>query len=254
MKLFQDKISSAASRVRIALALKDLDVEREAIGILGPDALNRKPEYLQINPQGLVPALLTDEGVLLTQSLAIIEYLDERYPEPPLLPGKLEDRAFARTVALAIAADIHPLLPPRVAAHLGTIGVKAEDIAEWSRHWIRVGLTAVEELLARRQTGQYVAGDAPSMAAWLWHLFAGEIVSQKTLALMWPTPVRQFAYGLDVEGFNELAIGNGGSKTGYGSHFVYLPAHEAVIVSFVNDPDFVVEPMENELLRAVSAH
>ena len=164
MKLFQDKISSAASRVRIALALKGLDVEREAIGILGPDALNRKPEYLQINPQGLVPALLTDEGVLLTQSLAIIEYLDERYPEPPLLPGKLEDRAFARTVALAIAADIHPLLPPRVAAHLGTIGVKAEDIAEWSRHWIRVGLTAVEELLARRQTGQYVAGDAPSMA------------------------------------------------------------------------------------------
>jgi maleylpyruvate isomerase len=164
MKLFQDKISSAASRVRIALALKDLDVEREAIGILGPDALNRKPEYLQINPQGLVPALLTDEGVLLTQSLAIIEYLDERYPEPPLLPGKLEDRAFARTVALAIAADIHPLLPPRVTAHLGTIGVKAEDIAEWSRHWIRVGLTAVEELLARRQTGQYVAGDAPSMA------------------------------------------------------------------------------------------
>lgn len=164
MKLFQDKISSAASRVRIALALKGLDVEREAIGILGPDALNRKPEYLQLNPQGLVPALLTDEGVLLTQSLAIIEYLDERYPEPPLLPGKLEDRAFARTVALAIAADIHPLLPPRVAAHLGTIGVKAEDIAEWSRHWIRVGLTAVEELLARRQTGQYVAGDAPSMA------------------------------------------------------------------------------------------
>ena len=164
MKLFQDKISSAASRVRIALALKDLDVEREAIGILGPDALNRKPEYLQLNPQGLVPALLTDEGVLLTQSLAIIEYLDERYPEPPLLPGKLEDRAFARTVALAIAADIHPLLPPRVAAHLGTIGVKAEDIAEWSRHWIRVGLTAVEELISRRQTGQYVAGDAPSMA------------------------------------------------------------------------------------------
>ncbi|MBD9453342.1 maleylacetoacetate isomerase [Rhizobium sp. RHZ02] len=164
MKLFQDKISSAASRVRIALALKGLDVEREAIGILGPDALNRKPEYLQLNPQGLVPALLTDEGVLLTQSLAIIEYLDERFPEPPLLPGKLEDRAFARTVALAIAADIHPLLPPRVAAHLGTIGVKAEDIAEWSRHWIRVGLTAVEELLARRQTGQYVAGDAPSMA------------------------------------------------------------------------------------------
>ncbi|KWV51611.1 maleylacetoacetate isomerase [Rhizobium altiplani] len=164
MKLFQDKISSAASRVRIALALKGLDVEREAIGILGPDALNRKPEYLQLNPQGLVPALLTDEGVLLTQSLAIIEYLDERYPEPPLLPGKLEDRAFARTVALAIAADIHPLLPPRVTAHLGMIGVKAEDIAEWSRHWIRVGLTAVEELLARRQTGQYVAGDAPSMA------------------------------------------------------------------------------------------
>ncbi|EJL56470.1 maleylacetoacetate isomerase [Rhizobium sp. CF122] len=164
MKLFEDKISSAASRVRIALALKGRDVERETIGILGADAINRKPEYLQVNPQGLVPALLTDEGVLLTQSLAIIEYLDERYREPPLLPGKLEDRAFARTVALAVAADIHPLLPPRVTAYLGSIDLSTEDIADWSRHWIRVGLTAVDELLARRQTGRYAAGDAPSLA------------------------------------------------------------------------------------------
>ncbi|CDM58932.1 MULTISPECIES: maleylacetoacetate isomerase [Rhizobium] len=165
MKLFEDKISSAASRVRIALALKGLGVERETIGILGADAINRTPEYLHVNPQGLVPALLTDEGVLLTQSLAIIEYLDERYREPPLLPEKLEDRAFARAVALAIAADIHPLLPPRVTARLGTIpGAGPQEIADWSRHWIRVGLTAVEELLARRQTGRYAAGDAPSMA------------------------------------------------------------------------------------------
>jgi len=164
MKLFEDKISSAASRVRIALAVKGLDVERETIGILGADAVNRKPEYLQVNPQGLVPALLTDEGVLLTQSLAIIEYLDERYPEPPLLPGRLEDRAFARAVALAIAADIHPLLPPRVTAHLRAIGVGSADVADWSRHWIGVGLTAVEELLRRRPTGKYAVGDIPTVA------------------------------------------------------------------------------------------
>jgi maleylpyruvate isomerase len=164
MKLFEDKISSAASRVRIALALKGLDVERETIGILGADAINRKPEYLQVNPQGLVPALLTDEGALLTQSLAIIEYLDERYPDPPLLPEKREDRAFARAVALAIAADIHPLLPPRVTTQLGAMGVGPEEVADWSRHWIRVGLTAVEELLVRRQAGRYSVGDTPTVA------------------------------------------------------------------------------------------
>jgi maleylpyruvate isomerase len=164
MKLFEDKISSAASRVRIALALKGLDVERETIGILGADAINRRPEYLQVNPQGLVPALLTDEGALLTQSLAIIEYLDERYAAPPLLPGKLEDRAFARAVALAIVADIHPLLPPRVTAHLGAIGVGSKDIADWSRHWIHVGLAAVEEVLLRRQAARYCVGDTPTVA------------------------------------------------------------------------------------------
>ncbi len=165
MKLFEDKISSAASRVRIALALKGLHVERQPTAILGADALNRKPEYLKLNPQGLVPALLTDEGVLLTQSLAIIEYLDERFPKPALLPGKLEERAIVRSIALAIASEIHALLPPRVAARLGAIpGVGMQEIADWNRHWIREGLTAIEALLERQPAGKYSVGDVPSVA------------------------------------------------------------------------------------------
>ncbi|MEK1853870.1 MAG: glutathione S-transferase N-terminal domain-containing protein, partial [Phyllobacterium sp.] len=86
MKLYENEISSATSRVRIALALKVVAVEKLPIAILGEEAENRQAGYLRVNPQGLVPALLTDERVLITQSLAIVEYLDERYPEPPLLP------------------------------------------------------------------------------------------------------------------------------------------------------------------------
>jgi maleylpyruvate isomerase len=165
MKLYENEISSATSRVRIALALKGLDVERQPITILGADAENRQADYLKVNPQGMVPALLADSGVLITQSLAIVEYLDELRPEPPFLPDDLEARAFARSVALAIASEIHALLTPRIAARLGTIpGVDVNGIGEWSRHWIREGLTAVETLIAGRRSGPFVAGDRPSVA------------------------------------------------------------------------------------------
>ncbi|WP_420997303.1 maleylacetoacetate isomerase [Cupriavidus sp. 30B13] len=165
MKLYANEISSATSRVRIALALKGLPVQTHAVTILGDDAQNRQADYLRVNPQGLVPALLTDNGVLITQSLAIVEYLDDRFPEPPLLPADPEDRAFSRSVALAIASEIHALLPPRVAAYLRTVpGMDADGVANWNRHWLTEGLTAIETLIAGRRTGQYVAGDAPSVA------------------------------------------------------------------------------------------
>ena len=165
MKLFEDRISSAVARVRIVLALKGIEVESGPIAILGEEARHQSADYLAINPQGLVPALLTDDGVLITQSLAIIEYLDERFPEPALLPADPAERALARSIALVVASDIHPLLPPRVAQRLGAIpGTDPTTVAAWNRHWIEEGLSAVETLLSRQQPGPFAVGSAPSIA------------------------------------------------------------------------------------------
>ena len=165
MKLYANEISSATSRVRIALAMKGVQVDMVTVGILGDGAENRQADYLGINPQGLVPALQTDDGALLTQSLAIVEYLDERFPLPPLLPKDGAGRAFSRSIALAIASEIHALVPPRVAAHLAKIpGMGATGVVAWNRHWILEGLTAVEARLAARRTGPFVAGNTPTIA------------------------------------------------------------------------------------------
>ncbi|MCW2242439.1 maleylacetoacetate isomerase [Azospirillum canadense] len=165
MILYDNGISSAASRVRIALALKGVDVVRQPVSIFGPDAGSRQAGYLRVNPQGLVPTLLTDDGTLLTQSLAIIEYLDEAHPEPPLLPRNLKERAFARSVALAIASETHALLPPRVAARLTALpGVDEGAITDWKRHWVSEGLSAVETLIGARRTGPFVVGSQPTLA------------------------------------------------------------------------------------------
>ncbi len=165
MKLYLNGISSASSRVRIALALKGLTVETQSVGILGEDAESRQSDFRAINPQGLVPALLTDDGVLITQSLAIIEYLDELQPEPLLVPKLQCERALARSIAMAIAAEIHALLPPRIALYLtATFQADANSIAEWNRHWLREGLTAIEKLLADHRHGAFSIGNEPSIA------------------------------------------------------------------------------------------
>jgi maleylpyruvate isomerase len=166
MKLYDADISSAAARVRIALALKGLRAERIPVAILGPAAGNRGAEYLRINPQGLVPALQTDGGSLVTQSLAIVEYLDEIEPAAPLLPRDAEARAFVRSVALAVAAEIHALLTPRVAAFLRTLsGAGEATVAAWKRHWLEEGMDALEALLARRPgAGPCCLGDMPTLA------------------------------------------------------------------------------------------
>lgn len=165
MKLYLSEVSSATSRVRIALALKRLKIETVPVGILGPEAESRQGAYRAINPQGLVPALVTEAGELITQSLAIIEYLDELQPEPPLLPPRLEDRAHARAIALAVAADIHPLLTPRVGLQLGaSFGADSDAIGTWSRHWIAEGLAAVEKLIASHRHGPLAFGDQPTIA------------------------------------------------------------------------------------------
>lgn len=154
--------SSAAYRVRIALNLKGLDYRYQPINLLKGE--QRSPEYLAINPQGLVP-LLDDGGVKIAQSLAICEYLDEAYPDTPrLLPSAPAERARVRALALAIAADIHPLQNTRVGKYLQTeYGKDEEGKAQWIRHWIQTGFAALEQQLAAAP-GRYAAGEQPTLA------------------------------------------------------------------------------------------
>ena len=126
----------------------------------------RAQDYLALNPQGLVPALALDDGHVLTQSLAIVEYLDETYPDPPLLPSGAAARARVRAIALAIACEIHPLNNLRVLNYLlGTLGVSKEQKDGWYRYWIDVGFEALERSLSNDgDTGRYCHGDRPTLA------------------------------------------------------------------------------------------
>jgi maleylacetoacetate isomerase len=142
--------SSAAYRVRIALAVKGVAYEQVATH-LGKGA-QRDPAYVARNPQGFVPALAED-GFVLGQSMAIIEYLDETHPHPPLLPAAPRDRAVARSMAQSIACDIHPLNNLRVLNYLkGPLGQDQDGVNRWYRHWITEGFTGLE-VLARRHSG-----------------------------------------------------------------------------------------------------
>jgi len=164
MKLYDYFRSSAAYRVRIALNLKGLTPAREFVHLRRN--VQRSDDYLALNPQGLVPVLVTDGGEVLTQSLAIIGYLDDIHPDPPLLPAAAADRARVRGIALEIACDIHPLNNLRVLQYLkNTLGVSEEQKDAWYRYWIDVGLEALETRLARdTATGRYCHGDAPTLA------------------------------------------------------------------------------------------
>ena len=164
MKLYDYFRSSAAYRVRIALNLKGLDPAREFVHLR--KNAQRSEEYLAVNPEGLVPALVTDGGDVLTQSLAIIGYLDETYPRPPLMPGTPAERARVRGLALAIACDIHPLNNLRVLLYLkNTMGVSDEQKDAWYKYWVDVGLESLETRLAREPaTGRFCHGDAPTLA------------------------------------------------------------------------------------------
>ena len=165
MKLYDYYRSSAAYRVRIALNLKGI-VPDERTFVHLRMGNQRAQDYLSLNPQGLVPALQLDEAHVLTQSLAICEYLEETHPSPPLLPADPLDRARVRAIALAIACEIHPLNNLRVLNYLlHTLGVSAEQKDGWYRYWVDVGLEALETQLAReRATGRFCHGDAPTLA------------------------------------------------------------------------------------------
>lgn len=153
--------SSAAWRVRIALNLKGLR-PGQAFHHLRHGG-QRAPDYLRLNPQGLVPALETDEGAVLTQSLAICEWLEEGWPEPPLLPSGRNDRARVRAFAQVIACDIHPVQNLKVLARLRGLGLPEEEVTAWARWAIGDGLAACEALI-HDQPGPFCFGTAPTLA------------------------------------------------------------------------------------------
>jgi maleylpyruvate isomerase len=153
--------STASWRVRIALGLKGLTADNRFHHLRRGD--QRSPAYLAINPQGLLPALETDRGEVLTQSLAICEYLDELHPDPPLLPADPLARAKVRAVAQAIACDIHPVQNLKVLARLRAFGLEEPTVQGWAADVIEEGLDAVDKLLAG-QSGRFASGDWPGLA------------------------------------------------------------------------------------------
>ena len=153
--------SSAAYRVRIALNLKGIDYESRTVNLLHSE--QRSEDYRALNPQGLVPMLEID-GHRLTQSLSIMVYLDQVYPEHPLMPRDPVDGAHVRAMALTIACDIHPLNNLRVLKYLSNeLGLPQEERDAWYIHWIREGLPALETL-AKPGAGKFLFGDTPTIA------------------------------------------------------------------------------------------
>lgn len=165
VKLYTYFRSSAAYRVRIVLALKGIACDHAHVHLVRGGGEHRSPAYRAVNPQAIVPAL-EDGGAVLTQSIAICEYLEETHPAPPLLPADPVGRAHVRAVMAAIACEIHPINNLRVLNHLtGTLGFSEDRKLDWYRHWIAEGFAGLEGLLARAgRPGRFTFGDSPTLA------------------------------------------------------------------------------------------
>lgn len=168
MKLYSYFRSSAAFRVRIALALKNLDYITLPVNLIKDGGEQKSPSYHTLNPQQLVPSF-DDSGFVLSQSLAIMEYLDEKYPQTPLLPEDIQDKAYVRALSYLVACDIHPLNNLRVLNHLkNDLAVPKEQVQTWYSHWIIEGFRALETLLIKQYSSdaqrRFCFGDTPTMA------------------------------------------------------------------------------------------
>src|ERR1700761_2924386 len=194
--------SSAAFRARIALNLKGIKPELRFVHLLKDGGQQHNAEYKALNPQELIPALVHD-GHTITQSLAIIEYLDEIVPQPPLMPADAYSRARVREIAYAIACDIHPVNNLRIGQYIKrTFHTEDEAVFAWQRHWITTGFDALETRLAREsETGTYCHGDNPTIAD---ICLIPQIANARRVKLdiaTWPTIARIEAHALEHSAF-----------------------------------------------------
>ena len=153
--------ATAPYRVRIGLALKGVEYDYVAVDLLAGEQL--EPAYRAVNPQGLAPALDLGDGHILTQSLAILEWLEETRPQPPILPRSALDRAIVRAMANIVACDIHPLNNTRVGRKLKDLGLDDTAVSAWISGWINEGFDALEPMVARH-AGMFAFGDSPTIA------------------------------------------------------------------------------------------
>ncbi len=197
--------SSTSTRLRAALNLKGLEYDYVAYKLRAGET--RTPAYLDKNPQGLVPSLELEDGTVLTQSLAIIEWLEESHPSPALLPGDALGRARVRSLSCMIACEIHPLNNLRVLGYLADpLGADEEAVATWFRHWVSTTFDALESELARSPaTGRYCHGDTPGMADLCLH---AQVWNNRRFAIepsAWPTLNRIFEALEQIPAFAEAA-------------------------------------------------
>jgi maleylacetoacetate isomerase/maleylpyruvate isomerase len=204
VKLYTYFRSSAAFRVRIALNLKGLKYEPLFVHLAKGE--HHKPQYTKVNPQGLLPTLELDDGTRLNQSLAIIEYLEEKHPRPPLLPSDAAGKSRVRALSELIACEIHPLNNLRVLQHLKrALGQSEEQVNAWYRHWIADGLTKLEAELDSKS--KFAFGEVPTMADCC---LVPQIFNAKRYncdLASYPTTMRVFEQCMKLEAFDRAQPG-----------------------------------------------
>jgi maleylpyruvate isomerase len=209
MKLYSYFRSSASYRVRIALNLKNLPYEYVPVHLVREGGEQLKPAYRQINQDGIVPTLVDDEQNLIQQSLAIIEYLEETHPEPPLLPKTPADRAHVRALALQVACEIHPVDNLRVLKYLkNTVGVDDTAKDAWYRYWIELGFGTLEQRLASdARTGKLCYGDTPTIADTCLIPQVFNANRFKIDTARYPTIQRIYDHAMQIDAFAKAAPG-----------------------------------------------